>query len=874
MDTGSKAAGLSRRTFVGLSAAALAAGAMPLGFRAAEAAERQEGGGVSDIQWKTGACQHNCSASKASKCLLRVEVRDGVPQRILTDESGESVGNPELRACPRGRSQLGQILAANRLRYPMKRKHWEPGGQNINGELRGRDEWVRLSWDEALDLMATETKRIYESYGAKAVYHPTWGSVSGVPYYDPVEFVLDEMGGFLKQFGTVSFGAWPAASALMTGGTFGANDRMSLFDSDLIFMVGMNWAANKGGIEAHRIQQAREAGARVVVVDPWFNQTAKALADMWVPIRPGTDTALFIGMAYHLIEQGLQDQAFLDAHCVGFDADHMPAGVDPQENYRDYVLGTHDGEPKTPEWASGICGVPAQDIRQLATDVATARNASLFCGQSVSKVLAGEMVAQTFFTLGWMTGNVGRSGAETSYVGIVQVNHNPLINQGAWGDAVKANPVASPSAVKGASAIDVQKLGDTDTLEYSEEWESILNGEYGRDEWPGGKRKVDVRMIYHGVAADFLDSAPNANAGIAVHRKVEFVAASCIHYNNSARYADLVFPINTWWEREGKPYCSTREAIYWYDKVMEPLFESREDADVARGLAERLGIDPTAVDAVESKQRGFNSAALTKVKKADGSGFEPLVTITKDDLQAWGVQGTPQQGRITLDEFTSAGVYKIAREKGDKLGYIWLEDFVNDPEAHPLPTSSGKLEIHCQKLADLVNGLGFSTIAPIGKWQSSDVQGYAAAQDDDAYPLVLWTPHSLRGAHTCFDNCTSLREAFPSPVHMNRVDADERGLKNGDSVLVSSPYGKVLRPLEVSADIVPGGVAMEWGRWFEIDEETGIDVAGNVNVLQAPPATGQGLQAYTGTLVQVEKYDGDLVPDKARPFFQPDLEGE
>lgn len=106
---------------------------------------------------------------------------------------------------------------------------------------------------------------------------------------------------------------------------------------------------------------------------------------------------------------------------------------------------------------------------------------------------------------------------------------------------------------------------------------------------------------------------------------------------------------------------------------------------------------------------------------------------------------------------------------------------------------------------------------------------------------------------------------------MSVVDAEARGIKNGDPVLMTSPYGKVLRPAKVLPTIVPGAVALQDGAWTRIDPETGIDLGGNPNILQAPKASGQGVQAWTGTLVQVEKYNGPLTldPDKNTPIVMP-----
>jgi anaerobic dimethyl sulfoxide reductase subunit A len=249
--------------------------------------------------------------------------------------------------------------------------------------------------------------------------------------------------------------------------------------------------------------------------------------------------------------------------------------------------------------------------------------------------------------------------------------------------------------------------------------------------------------------------------------------------------------------------------------------------------------------------------------------YAPLITLTQEEIDEIGAKGEPQKGLMTLAEFKEKGVYKIQRKIGDNLTHIPYAAFIKDPVANPLQTASGKFEIYCMTVAYLVNAVGYSTISPIAKWQFNAEQGQGAQTNE--YPLLLWTPHSLRRAHTVNETAVSLREAFPQECFMSEVDAKERGISNGDTVLMSSPYGKVLRHAKIMPSVIPGSVALQDGAWTEIDEETGIDLGGNPNILQAPKASGQGSQSWTGTIVQVEKYTGSLTlaPDKERPIVMP-----
>ena len=268
---------------------------------------------------------NNCSCG-SSRCLLRVYVEDGVPLRIRTDEQDEdTIEVPQRRACPRGRAQISNMMSPARIKYPMKRKGWSP--DNPNGEMRGKDEWERISWEEALDYIAAEIKKTLDQYGNRAILCAAYDDI-GDTYFDPVVCMFNLLGGAVHHdLGTVSLGSWPLPEMFMTGGMLAAPDALSVADSDLHILFGCNWMANKGGNTTYQLDYARQQGGKIIIVDPWLNQTAQAVADEWVAIRPGTDTAFCLGMAYHQIENNLFDQEYLDTYCVGFDAEHMPEGA-------------------------------------------------------------------------------------------------------------------------------------------------------------------------------------------------------------------------------------------------------------------------------------------------------------------------------------------------------------------------------------------------------------------------------------------------------------------------------------------------------------------------------------------------------------------
>ncbi len=871
------ATALSRRSFVQWSAAAASMAGIA-GLTGCATANVSSTSGETEQkpqgEWKTGACMYNCSC-EASRCLLRVYVEDGVPLAIESDYYDEdSVETPQRRACARGYAQISNMLSPARIKYPMKRKGWSP--ENPNGQMRGKDEWERISWEEALSIVAEQTKKIYEKYGPRGILIPAF--VYNVWFYfDASVSNFFAMGGaVVASFGSCSKGSWQAPSIFMTGMRYAAPDMLSVMKSDLHIMFGCNWAHNKAGNITFQIQQAKENGAEIICIDPWLNPTAQAIADEWIPIKPGTDTAFILGACYHQIQNNLFDQAYLDKYCSGFDAEHMPEGAPKEENFKDYVLGTYDGQPKTPEWAEKISGVPASKIREFAEKIHATKNVNFFAGQSTSKIPAGEMICQAFYTLALMHGGIGAEGNYMSWIG-----HNEhgwsAARYASAGDAcnpLKQNLPNSLDPAWLANTIDFKAIKDNsawDALELSELWQSVLDGEYGRDIWPGGKRKLDVHMIYAGGWGNFLNSMPNTNAAIEAFRRMDFVVVGDPYFSPTAQHADIILPIASRWEKGNTAWQSTSDTVYWADKVLEPLFESRSETLIATQLAEALGLNAKEVNPLTDEERTYYSLKdMTYLKDVATKESAPVLTITKEDLAEIGVEGETQEGIMSVSDFIKKGFYKVERKQGDPLTYFPFKDFYDDPVNAPLATTSGKFEIYSPALATFVNDIGFSTIAPIAKWQYNEKQGVGAQTDE--FPLLLWTPHSLRRAHTCNDTSLSLREAFPQECFMSPVDAEARGIKSGDTVLMTSPHGKVLRPAKVLATVAPGAVALQDGAWTQIDEETGIDLGGNPNILQAPAASGHGAQVWTGTIVQVEKYTGklELAPDKLRPVASPD----
>lgn len=845
---------LSRRSFVKWSAAlggaAVAAGGLGFGLKTAEtqAQSNASDGG----KWVAAPCWGNCGG----RCLNKAFVVDGVVTRQKTDDTHEdSPDYPQQRGCARGRSQRQRVFGADRLKYPMKRKHWAPGGGDKS--LRGRDEWVRISWDEALDIVASEIKRINETYGPGCIL---WGTNA-----------LAAAGGYINTWGSTSSGTWQYTGPRVIGDYANAGtDRLELRKSKLIVMWSTDPITSSGGNPTYNYFQAKKAGAKFIFVDPYFSHSAQVLADEWIPIRPGTDTTMLLAIGYVLITEDdpatnpMIDWDFINRCTIGFDKDSLPEGADPADNYRDYVLGLDENgdlapeghknyPPKTPEWASEICGVPPHRIRSFALELGRTKPVAFMESDASARVNHAQTIGQAFVAIGAMIGSIGVSGG-----GIGRTRHSTagnvgknLINFGRNGAVLTSpeNPV-------------------TTRINNNEIWDAILTGQY--TDGVGPKKEVNIQMVYH-TKGSRLQTTVGQAKGIEAMRKVEFALCTDFHLTTGARYSDVVLPVTTMWERDGYTVIPNRETAFWASKVIEPLFEAKDDEWIDREIGLRLGVYDPDVTELPLKQRLFNQVAGATVLKEDGKTTEPLVTITAEDLEALGVTGTPQTGRIPILEFKEKGTYQIPRREGDNYTYIGLKEFREDPEANPLSTESGKIELHCRALAADVSALGWTTIRPIPEY-IPPARGYEETFSDwknkvkGPYPLQMYNKHYWRRSHSEFDNVLQLREAFPQEFVMNPLDAEPRNIKTGDYVKITTSEGSAIRPAVVTDRIMPGVTFIGHGAWTEFDETLDVDKAGSDNFLAAGVPSVEGHSGYNTQIIQVEKWNGPTPePDSRWP---------
>ena len=735
---------------------------------------------------------HNCGG----RCLLVVSVKDGVITSIGTDDRpGDSLADPQRRACTRGLSYRRRQYHPDRLKYPLKR----------TGK-RGEGKFKRISWTEALETMAAEFTRIKEQYGNSAMYVPYGtGSYNQMNGSQTAERLLNLFGGRLNAYNSYSWACISKATPYVYGTAVTGNQRQDWVNSKYILMWGWNPAEMRDGTNSDFfIKKARANGAKVVCIDPRMSMSAVSLADEWVPIRPGTDVAMMSAMAYVMIAEDLYDAAFVKKYCIGFDSSQMPAQALEAESYKDYILGTRDGVPKTPAWAESITTIPRQTIERIAREFAQAKPAVLYQGYGMQRRAYGEQPVIGGCVLAAITGNVGIPGGWASGIALQAPDGGPQWKMFPIGD----NPVKA----------------SIPTFLWTE---AVLRGkEMGEESGVVGVDKLDnpIKLIYAVASNILINQHANINRSAHILRDeslVEFIVVQDNFLTPSGRFADILLPactqFETWGLQDGWKYG---DELILGPKIVDPPYETKSDFRICAELAEMLGFGEEYTEGRDEKE-----------------------------WVAWMIEGYKKRrypDLPSLDELekSNAGLFAKPVEKPA----VAFADFRRDPVANPLSTPSGKIEIFSKQLYDMNQP---DEIPPIPKY----IQEWESPFGPEAkeYPLQALGHHVMSRVHSTHDNNDWLADAFLQRVYINPLDAQPRGIVDGDSVKIFNQRGTILLACLVTPKIIPGVIDIPQGAWWKPDKN-GTDRGGSINVLTSerwtPLAFGN---AQHTIMVQVEK---------------------
>lgn len=725
------------------------------------------------------------------KCDIRAHLRDGVVTQITTLADNEvDPQMPIMRACVRGRGYRKFVYHPDRLKYPMKRVG-----------KRGEGKFERISWDEATTLIAENIKTITQKYGPASRYVHVGTAVSGGTFSGDAmaRRLLNLTGGYLEYYHSVSLGNTAAATPYTYGVAASGNSMDTLLDTKLVILWGHNPTETIFGHTNHYFQKMKQNGTRFIVVDPRYSDTVASLADQWIPLLPTTDNALMDAMMYVIISEGLHDKQFIETYTLGFDEDSMPEGVPANESLYAYLFGAKDGVHKTPEWAEKITHVPAQTIRQLARDYATTKPAALIQGWGPQRHICGERTARGSTLLASITGNVGiKGGWAAGYGG--SANRKFCV-----GPEMPENPVKAKISIMNwvQAADDASKITSQDGLK--------------------GVDKLDsnIRLLFS-LAGNYL-----ANQNPDVHQaakiledesKIEFIVLSDLFMTPSAKYADVLLPETSFMERWniGETW-GTASYLILSEKLIEPEFERRTDYDWLREVARKLGVEAEFSQGRDEKQWVEHIWEQTRLAMPDEQ----------------------------LPDF--ATLQKTRRHLFKSAPHIAFEENIRDPQNHPFPTPSGKIEIFSKRLFDMHD--------PEIPALSHYVPAFEGPEDKltAKYPLQLITWKGKNRANSTQYANPWLQEVQTQKLWLNPQDAQRRGIREGDSVRIYNDRGVSIIPVEVTPRIIPGVVAMQAGAWWQPDAQ-GVDRGGCANVLSSARITALAKgNSHQTMLVEVEK---------------------
>lgn len=755
------------------------------------------------IVWS--ACTVNCG----SRCPLRMHVVDGVIKYVETDNTGlDKFGEHQVRACLRGRSMRRRVYNPDRLKYPMKRVG-----------KRGEGKFEKITWDEAYTIIADSLKRLVKQYGNEAIYlNYGTGTLGGTvtkswpPAATLVARLMNCYGGYLNHYGDYSTAQIAAGLNYTYGGWADGNSPSDIVNSKLVVLFGNNPMETRmsgGGVTYHLTEARARSNTHMILIDPRYTDTAGGREDEWIPIRPGTDAALVSALAYVLITEKMVDQPFLDKYCVGYDEKTLPAGAPANSHYKAYILGDGaDKTPKTPQWAAEITGIPVNKIVQLAREIGQTKPCCISQGWGPQRHANGELVSRAIAMLPILTGNVGINGGNT---GAREGSYSfPFVRFPTLDNPVKTS---------------ISMFMWTDAITRGPQMTAKRDGVRGKD-----KLDVPIKFIWNYAGNCLVNQHSDINRTHDIFqddKQCEMIVVIDNHMTSSAKYADILLPDLTTSEQTDfalDASAGNMNYVIFADQAIKPQFECRSIYQMCSDIAAKLGVG-------EKFTEGRTQEEWLRHLYSQSRAKDPAL---------------PE-----YDTFRKQGIYKRIDPAGHHVAYA---AFRKDPAANPLTTPSGKIEIYSAQLAkiaaewELPKG---EVIHPLPV-HAEEAEGWKG-ELREKYPLQLTGFHYKARTHSTYGNVDVLKAAAQQEMWINPLDAEPRGIRNGDVIRIFNGRGETHINAKVTPRIMPGVVALGEGAWYDPDSK-GIDRAGSINVLttQHPSPLAKGNPSHTN-LVEVQK---------------------
>jgi len=685
------------------------------------------------------ACPHDCPDA----CGTLITVEDGRATRIQGDPN-----HPVTQGflCAKVAKYLDRVYSPDRVLYPMRRVAAKGTG--------GAAAFRRISWQEALDEIVASLKRVSAAFGPESVLPYSYGGNLGVLNGGSMDMRFFHRLGASQLLRTICATTGGEAMVSIYGRKVGTEPEQFRHAKYIIA-----WAANIHGNNVHLwpfIEQARRDGGKLVVIDPYRTRTAK-VADWHIPINPGTDVALAMGLMHIIVRDGLHDEDYIARYAEGFE--------ELEKRLPKY----------TPQRVSQWTGIAGRDIERLAQEYASLRPAAIRLNYGIQRTQNGGAAVRAVCMLPVITGSwkeVG-GGLQLSLSGGYGLNTTALERT----DLMLNSPLG-----RVARSINMVELGKALT--------------------EVNDPPVKALFVYNSNPAAVC---PEHNLVVrGLKRDDLFTVVHEQFFTDTTDYADILLPATTFFEHKDLVKSYGHLYLQVSHPAIEALGECRSNVDLFAALAR----------AMEFEDACFRETVDEMIDGALASGAPQLAGLTRKRLE--------REPQVRLNVH------------GDESSQPWL------PFAHGFPTATGKARLYDGEL--IAQGMD-----PVAEFVPPEESRHT--QKAKSYPLELLARKADNFLNSTFVNLPGLQKMERQhELEISRVDAEARGIKNGDRVRVFNERGEIVLTAQVDGTVSPGVVGARLG-WAKLSED-GI----NINVLTSARLADLGGGAtFYATLVEVER---------------------
>ena len=660
-----------------------------------------------------------------------------------------------------------RIYSPNRILYPLKRVDFDPNGDR-HPENRGQSKYVRISWDEALDIIAREIKRVIKKYGPYAILAQIDGHGEEKVVQGPhgcFNRLLTLLGGYTLQIRNPdSWEGWYwgakhvwGCEPLGTSSPYNCNLVPDISkNTDMVIYQGADpattpWGFGGGHMASRVCYWLKDLGIRQVYICPDLNYGAAAWADKWIPVLPNTDAALQLAIAYEWITKGTYDKDYIATHAIGFD------------KFEAYVLGKEDGVAKTPTWAAEKCGVPSRLIKALAREWASRRTTVAHCfGGPYIRGAYSHEPARLEVCLLAMQG-LGKPGVHQWHInesGTTITNAYRFINHVPGGEVYPALP---GGMVRPAGAAKVAYRGFHPFVPVTKQLipktmihDAILKGKFTihgsgaqfvavDDQFKKFEYPVKGCSPVHMIWSDSPCLTTCWNDGNNVHKayrspQIEFMLVEHPWMENDCIFADVILPVNTKFEEDDMGY----------DPISYHSILSSSPGNASSLLANRRAT--TKSPASWPERLGLLE------EYTEGKSVDEWIKFAFEE------SGLEKAGLISWEEFKEKEYYVIPTDPDWEKRPAGMYEFYKDPEKHPLDTPTGKLEFESTNLKK--HFPDDKERPPVPHWieKSEYHDERLSSERAKKYPLLAMSNHGRWRSHANLDDVTWFHEIVTGKV--------------------------------------------------------------------------------------------------------------